>query len=216
MKIHLRIFAILTMLLLMAGGTANKSWAATVTYHILTLPINPSSYDYKMKAEVTGHRLEAFKVIVKDQATVELPTHYKSPLATGFTYYKPDGITSGGTAISLYDDVDKTKGILYDVKNDATPVAEGTAITTNTAEYYVVYTYNASNTIAKLDGSVNYNIGVKGKGFLSLNRGRNNRPAIIPTAKVDPEMLASEDFSYVDNPANGITPYWSNGDNKNK
>ncbi len=216
MKIHLRIFAILTMLLLMAGGTANKSWAATVTYHILTLPINPSSYDYKMKAEVTGHRLEAFKVVVKDQATVELPTHYKSPLATGFTYYKPDGITSGGSAISLYDDVAKTKGILYDVKNDATPVAEGTAITTNTAEYYVVYTYNASNTIAKLDGSVNYNIGVKGKGFLSLNRGRNNRPAVIPTAKVDPEMLASEDFSYVDNPANNITLYWSSGDNKNK
>lgn len=205
------------MFLLMVGAL-NSTWAATVTYHILTLPIDPSTrYDYHMKSDVTGHRLEAFKVVVDNQNTVELPAHYKSPLATGFTYYKPDDITSGGSAISLYDGVTSRKGILYDVKTSPTPtpVAEGTAITTSTAEYYVVYTYNASNTIAKLDGSVNYNIGVKGKGFLSLNRGRNNRPAVIPTAKVDPEMLASPDFSYVESPGNNIGTYWSDGNNKN-
>lgn len=91
-RLHIiRIFTLL--LLLLAGGTANEAWATTVTYHILTLPINPSVYDYHMKAAVTGYRLEAVKVVVNDQTTVELPAHYKSPLATGFTYYEPDGIT---------------------------------------------------------------------------------------------------------------------------
>lgn len=198
-----------------SSAIVNDVWAATVTYHILTLPIDPSRYDYHMKSEVTGHRLEAFKVVVNDQTTVELPAHYKSPLATGFTYYKPDDITKGGSAISLYDGVANCKGFLYDVVASPTPVAEGTAITTNTAEYYVVYTYNASNTIAKLDGTVNYNISVKNLGFLSLNRGRNNRPAVVLKDKVDPEMLASDDFSYVANPGNGIGTYWSSGDNKN-
>lgn len=215
--------------MLVAGGTANEAWAAKVTYHILTLPINPSVYDYHMKAAVTGYRLEAVKVVVNDQTTVELPAHYKSPLATGFTYYKPEDITGhGSSAVSLYDGVASRKGILYkvngedtpgDTSDDATPVSEGSApYNNNTAEYYVVYTYSeAANdgSIAKLDGTVNYNIGVKGKGFLSLNRGRNNRPAVIPTAKVDAEMLASEDFSYVANPGNNIGTYWSSGDNKN-
>ena len=204
------------MFLLMVGAQ-NSTWAAKVTYHILTLPIDPSTrYDYHMKSDVTGHRLEAFKVVVDNQNTVELPAHYKSPLATGFTYYEPKDITGhGSSAVSLYDGVSSRKGILYEVKASPTPVAEGTAITTSTAEYYVVYTYNESNTIAKLDGTVNYNIGVKGKGFLSLNRGRNNRPAVIPTAKADPEMLASLDFSYVDSPGNNIGTYWSDGNNKN-
>ena len=212
----------LSVFLLLSAGLVNQAWAAKVTYHILTLPIDPSTrYDYHMKAAVTGYRLEAVKVVVNNQTTVELPAHYKSPLATGFTYYEPKDITSGGSAISLYDGVDSRKGVLYqvngvdNVESAATVVAEGTRITTNTAEYYVVYTYNESNTIAKLDGSVNYNIGVKGKGFLSLNRGRNNRPAVIPTAKADPEMLASMDFSYVENPGNSIGTYWSDGNNKN-
>ena len=214
-KQYRHIALILTLLLL--GSVVNGAWAAKVTYHILTLPIDPSVYDYHMKGAVTGHRLEAFKVVVDNQSTVELPAHYKSPLATGFTYYEPKDITIGGSAISLYDGVADCKGILYDVNTSPTPspVAEGTAITTNTAEYYVVYTYKTDNTIAKLDGSLNYNIGVKGKGFLSLNRGRNNRPAVIPTAKVDPEMLASPDFSYVASPGNNIGTYWADGNNKN-
>ena len=211
---RLHIIRIFTLLLLMlAGGTANEAWAATVTYHILTLPIDNTIY--KMKSGVNGKRLEAVKIIV-DQTAVELPAHYKSPLAENFKYYETKDITGhGGSAVSLYDDVATCKGVLYEVKGDATEVKEGSAITGSTAEYYVVYTYKTSNTIAKLDGTVNYNIGVKGKGFLSLNRGRNNRPAVIPTAKVDAVMLASEDFSYVANPGNGIGTYWSSGDNKN-
>ena len=115
------------MLLLIAGSITNEAWAATVTYHILTLPIDPSYYDYHMKSGVTGHRLEAFKVVV-DGTTVELPAHYKSPLATGFTYYEPKDITGhGGSAVSLYDGVADCKGVLYDVKTSPTPtpVAEG-------------------------------------------------------------------------------------------
>lgn len=196
------------------GGTMNEAQAATVTYHILTLPINNDIYH--MKREVSDKRLEAVKIIVDKQTTVELPAHYKSPLAENFTYYEPKDITGhGGSAVSLYDDVATWKGVLYEVKGDATEVKEGSGITGSTAEYYVVYTYKTSNTIAKLDGTVNYNIGVKGKGFLSLNRGRNNRPAVIPTAKVDAVMLSSEDFSYVANPGNNIGTYWSSGDNKN-
>lgn len=213
-KTKMHIIRTFLLLLMLIGGTMNEAQAATVTYHILTLPINNDIYH--MKSEVSDKRLEAVKIIVDKQTTVELPAHYKSPLAENFTYYEPKDITGhGGSAVSLYDGVATWKGVLYEVKASPTPVAEGTAITGSTAEYYVVYTYKTSNTIAKLDGTVNYNIGVKGKGFLSLNRGRNNRPAVIPTAKVDAVMLASEDFSYVANPGNGIGTYWSSGDNKN-
>lgn len=187
--------------------------AAKVTYHILTLPITS---DYHMKSDVVvGHRLEAVKVVVDKQSTVELPAHYKSPLATGFTYYAQADITIGAT-VQLYTDNSNTKGTLYDVKGGATPIAEGTNIPGTTAEYYVVYTYNSSNTVAQLDGSQEYNIHVKGKGFLALNRGRNNRPAVVPEGKVDAEMLASEDFVKIENPGGGITTYWTSGDNKNK
>ena len=214
---------IMLALLLLAGSVVSEVWAAKVTYHILTLPIDSvSRYNYHMKAAVHEYRLEAFKVVVDNQSTVELPGHYKSPLATGFTYYKPEDIIGhGGSAVNLYD-YGPNKGVLYKVKGvdtaDPVPtaVAEGATITGSTAEYYVIYTYNASNTIAKLDGSVNYNIGVNGKGFLALNRGRNNRPAVVPKAKVNPEMLALEDFSYVDSPGAGITTFWADGNNKNK
>ena len=214
----------LIVLLLLVGGVVNEAWAAKVTYHILTLPIEPSTrYNHHMVAAVTSHRLEAFKVVVDNQTTVELPAHYKSPLATGFTYYAPSGITIGST-IQLYEYNSKTKGTLYDVKGDAESVTEGTAIPGTTAEYYVVYTYNESNTIAQLDGSVSYNIATmnkdkgvyKDKGFISYNRGRNNRPAVVPTAKVDAEMLASPDFSKIEKPGGSISTYWVSGDNKNK
>ena len=186
--------------------------AAKVTYHILTLPIDNDIYH--MVSAANGKRLEAVKVVVDNQTTVELPAHYKSPLATGFTYYAPSDITIGST-ISLYTTNTATKGTLYDVKASPTPIAEGTTIPGSTAEYYVVYTYNSSNTVAKLDGSQNYNIGVKGKGYLAYNRGRNDRPAVVPAAKVDPEMLASSDFMKVESPGAGIGTYWSSGDNKN-
>lgn len=223
-----RFIGCLIMLLLVAGAAMNTARAAKVTYHILTLPIDSvNRYNHHMKAAVHGYRLEAVKIVVDDKAhtSVELPANYKSPLATDFTYYKPEDITGhGGSAINLYD-YGPNKGVLYRVKgedtplddsDDATPVAEGTAITTSTAEYYVTYTYNESSGHAKLDGSEKYNIQVRNKGFLALNRGRNNRPAVIPQDKVDPEMLSTEDFSYVEDPGNGIGTYWADGNNKNK
>ena len=228
MKQYIRIF---TLFILCFAGMHNEAWAAKVTYHILTLPIDNDIYHMVDAAD--GYRLEAVKVVVDNQTTVELPAHYKSPLAENFKYYLPADITVGGSAISLYTTNTATKGKLYQVNgedtpeddsDDATPVAEGTVIAGTSAEYYVVYTYNESNTIAKLDGSVRYNIGTmnkdkgvyKDKGFISLNRGRNNRPAVVPTGNVNPEMLANEDFSYIETPGAGISPYWSDGNNKNK
>ena len=226
---HIAYF-LLTLLLL--TGVANKTWATDVTYHILTLPIDNSIYH--MTSTVNDKRLEAFKVTIKGQSQLELPAAYKSPLATGFTYYATGDVTKSASAVKLFDATDnKNKGYTYvvrgentpkDTSDDAAPVAEGTKLPDGTAEYYVVYTYNSSNEIAQLDGSVKYNINtigydkstVKEKGFMAYNRGRNNRPAILPKGKVDPEMLASEDFMKVDVTGTSVSPYWSSGDNKNK
>ena len=219
---HIALVSILLLLCCMV----NEAWAAKVTYHILTLPIDSTSrYNYHMKAAIHGHRLEAFKIVVDNQTTVELPAHYKSPLATNFKYYKPEDITIGAVT-KLFDNPNNpNKGIIYDIKagSEAKNVAEGTVIAGTTAEYYVVYTYNESNTIAKLDGTVSYNIATmnkdkgvyKDKGFFAYNRGRNNRPAVVPTAKVDPEMLASEDFMKIESPGGSISTYWKDGNNKN-
>ena len=206
--------------------------ATDVTYHILTLPIDNDIYH--MKAELSGKRLEAFKVTVKGQSKLELPAAYKSPLATGFTYYKADDVTKSPSAVKLFDATNnQNKGYTYVVKgedtsgdtsDDAIPVAENTTLSGTTAEYYVVYTYNSSNEIAELDGNVKYNIKAIGydnkgkeveKGFLAYNRGRNNRPAVLPKTIIDPEMLASEDFMKVDVSSTKVSPYWSSGDNKN-
>ena len=136
---------------------------------------------------VTGYRLEAIKVVV-DQSSVQLPDQFKSPLVSTYTYYPASAdIIKGnsGKALQLFANNTNTKGFIYQIKGVDTadppapsPVAEGTPISGDEAEYYVIYEYNeASNTIVKLDGTVNYNIGIKGKGFLSYNRGRNNRHA---------------------------------------
>ena len=213
-KLHIRLFALLLLLLTAAP---HQSWATDVTYHILTLPINPSTYDYHMKSEITGKRLEAVKIVVTDQTILELPAHFKSPLATGFTYYKASDVTKSGSAVKLFNESNNThKGYTYEVKGGAIPVVEKTELSGSKAEYYVVYTYNASNTIAQLNGLVKYNLSVKNKGFFSLNRGRNNRPAVVPTAKVSPEMLASEEFAYIDSPGSGIATYWKDKTNYNK
>ena len=213
---HTRVFTFLLTLLLL-GGAGNKAWATDVTYHILTLPINNDIYH--MKAEISGKRLEAFKVTVKGQSQLELPAAYKSPLATGFTYYavSDPNITKSGSAVQLFANNKNTKGYTYEVGGSATPVSEGTMLSGGTAEYYVVYTYNASNEIAKLDGSVRYNIKTIGydskskeveKGFMAYNRGRNNRPAVLPKTIVNPENLASEDFMEVDVTSTKVAPYW--------
>lgn len=234
MKQHRFILRILLVaLILLAGGAANKAWATDVTYHILTLPIDNSIYH--MTSTVSGKRLEAFKVTVPGQSNLELPTAYKSPLVGSFTYYAASDVTESGSAVKLFDATNnQNKAYTYVVRgedtpeddsDDATPIAEGTSLSGAKADYYVVYTYNASNTIAQLNGLVKYNIKAIGydnkgkeveKGFFAYNRGRNNRPAVLPKGKVDPEMLASEDFMKVDVSGTGVSPYWSSGDNKNK
>ena len=167
-KLHIRLFALLLLLLTAAP---HQSWATDVTYHILTLPIDNGIYH--MKAEISGKRLEAVKVVVTGQTQLELPAHFKSPLATGFTYYKASDVTKSGSAVKLFDATNNShKAFTYEVNGGAIPVAEKDDVTGSTAEYYVVYTYNASNTIAQLNGSVKYNLSVKNKGFFSLNRGR--------------------------------------------
>lgn len=211
-KLHIRLFALLLLLLTAAP---HQSWATDVTYHILTLPIDNGIYH--MKAEISGKRLEAVKVVVTGQTQLELPAHFKSPLATGFTYYKASDVTKSGSAVKLFDATNNShKAFTYEVNGGAIPVAEKDDVTGSTAEYYVVYTYNASNTIAQLNGSVKYNLSVKNKGFFSLNRGRNNRPAAMPKGKVDAEMLASEEFVHIDNPGSGIATYWKDNTNYNK
>ena len=232
-RIKRHIIRLLTLLLFTAA--AHQAWATDVTYHILTLPIDPSVYDYHMKSSVTGWRLEAVKVVQKGQSTLELPAHYKSPLVTpgSFKYYKASDVTkdNSGNAQNLFDN-GPIKGVLYRVngentpttEDDATPVAEGSTLPSGSVEYYVVYTYDASNEIAKLDGLVHYNIKTKykdkgtwkDKGFIAYNRGRNNRPAVLPTANVDPEMLASEDFMVASVDGTKVSPYWKDGNNKNK
>ena len=200
------------MMFLLLAGAKNSTWAATVTYHILTLPIDNDIYH--MKTEVNGWRLEAVKVVVDNADQVRLPSQYKSPLVSEFKYYKASDITNAGKAATLYDNA-SIKGIRYKVKGidtegSSTPVAEGSDI--DATEYYVIYTYNVDNNIVKLDGSVRYNIKIKNKGFLAYNRGRNNRPAVVPD-NVAPEMLSSEDFVKIDNPGGGITTYWDGGTN---
>lgn len=210
-------------LLLMAGGALQHAWATDVTYHILTLPIDNSIYH--MKSEFSGKRLEAVKVTAKGQSTLELPAQYKSPLATGFTYYAASDVTKSASAVKQFDATNNpNKAYYYTINGGATPIAEGSAVSEGTAEYYVVYTYNTSNTIAKLDGSVRYNIKTIGydgkgkeveKGFMALNRGRNNRPAVLPSSKIDPDMLSDEDFVKVDLTGTKVADYWTSGDNKN-
>ena len=86
------------------------------------------------------------------------------------------------------------------------------------SDIYVTYEYNPDNTIAKLDGSRTYNIKLGDYGFLALNRGRNNRPAVIPAAKIadHPEYLTSEEFVEISHDpnkqdipeTNSVQGYW--------
>ena len=222
MKQYRFIIRILLVFMLLAGAQ-NKVCATDVTYHILTLPIDNNIYH--MKAELSGKRLEAFKVTIKGQSQLELPAQYKSPLVGSFTYYAASDVTVSGSAVKLFDATNnQNKAFYYTINGGASAVGEGKTLSGNTADYYVVYTYNSSNEIAQLDGSVKYNIKAKGydkgkdveKGFFAYNRGRNNRPAVLPKTIVDPEMLASEDFMKVDVSSTKVSPYWSHGDNRNK
>ncbi len=230
-RLHHRIFTFLLTLLLLSG-VVNEAWATNVTYHILTLPIDNNIYH--MKDEISGKRLEAFKVTITGQSQLELPAQYKSPLAKDFTYYAADDVTKSASVVNLFANNNNTKGFTYELKGGATPVAEGTTLSVSETEYYVVYTYNTSNTIAKLDGSVKYNIKTIGynnnnkeveKGFFALNRGRNNRPAVLPKTLVNSENLSSEDFMKFEYDTkdknrfvNGtkVSAFWVDNNNKNK
>jgi hypothetical protein len=209
-RLHIiRIFTLL--LLLLAGGTMNEAWAAKVTYHVLTLPFTTKKADGTNFQE--NIRVEAIRVIVDNGTQVELPAHFKSPLAENFTYYAADDVTQSVNPEDIYQYL--TKAYTYTISDSATPLEEGSSITTD-CHIYVIYTYKADNGIAKLDGSKIYNIAIGG-GFLAYNRGRNNRPAIVPKKYVTAEELTSEEFVKVDlsDGKSGITTYWQSGDNKN-
>ena len=198
-------------LLLMMAGAANEARAAKVTYHVLTLPIDAS--EAHMVSAVDGKRLEAVRAIVDNATTIELPAHFKSPLATNFKYYAASEVEASA-ATELHSGSNRVKGIIYNLKAGAVETAEGATVDAN-MDIYVTYDYvGNSNAIAKLDGTGIYNIGVK-KGFLALNRGRNNRPAVVPKSMVSDAQMISEDFVKVDVSGSGITTYWSSGDNKN-
>ena len=214
MKIQIRHIALLLLMLLL-GGMVNETWAAgyKVTYHILTLPINTSRYDYHMNAAFDGKRLEAFRYVENNATTIKLPDTYKSPLAKNFKYYYDGDNIVKTAAAQLYSDNTATKSWSYSIIDETAVVAENTTLTGN-CNIYVTYEYDDSKDI-KLDGSVKYNITMSG-GYMALNRGRNNRLAVIPENLVSSEQLASEDFVYVDvSSVKDITTYWATN-NKNK
>ena len=210
MKKNRYIAFLITVLLLLCGMT-NEVWAAKVTYHILTLPFTTYNDDgTPYKSDI---RVEALRVIVDNGTQVELPAHFKSPLAENFTYWASDTVTKSTNAEKLYPH-NGTSAFTYTFTG-STPIPAGTAVTKN-CDIYVTYTYKTDNTVAKLDGSKTYNIYIRG-GFLAYNRGRNNRPAVVPEKYVTTGQLANEDFVKVDltDGKSGITTYWSSGDNKN-
>ena len=122
------------MFLLMAGGAANETWAFKVTYHVLTLEIN--STDANMVSAVNGKRLEAIRVIVDNAATIELPAHFKSPLAENFKYWA-DNQVEKSAATALYANHD-TKGIIYNLKASPVETTEGASVTSD-CDIYVTY-----------------------------------------------------------------------------
>jgi len=221
-KQYRHIALILTLLLL--GSVVNEAWATKVTYHIITLPMNHETLHTQAKYD--GWRMEAVRVIVDVQTEVRLPDHFKSPLAKNFKYWSSESIRSYGTAQNIYEK-HANKYFLFQINgeqtpsddsDDASPLTEGDPITSNSdIDIYVTYEYNPDNTIAKLDGSVNYNVRL-GDGFLAYNRGRNNRPCVIPKQYVSDEQLISDDFVFVDVSkvsSEKITTYFDNS-NENK
>ena len=213
----------LFVLLLLLGGTTNEAWAYKVTYHILTLPMT-SERPGNTKSEYYNWRMEAVRVVVDDASNVVLDDHFKSPLAMNFKYYAEADVTQNGTAQAIYAN-NTSKYYLYKIKgedtptteDDVTPLAEGADIPSNDYHVYVTYEYNPDNGIAKLDGSETYNITI-GDGFLAYNRGRNNRPAVIPKQYVSAEQLTNDDFVYVDvSKVSGLKDktYWADSKNKN-
>ena len=215
MKQYRFIIRTLLVFLLLSAGLVNQAWAATVTYHVLTLPMSSSVYN--IKSTYNGKRLEAIQVKVDNATSIELPVQFKSPLATNFQYYKADQVTKSATAVDLYDN-GSNKAYIYELNATPTATPEGDHVSSN-IDIYVTYDYiyaasETGNTIAKLNGSASYNIAVT-NGFLAYNKGRNNRPAVVPRNMVTAEQLVSPTFVKLNVSGSGITTYWSSGDNKN-
>ena len=215
----IRLFALL---LLLAGGVNNEVWGAyKVTYHILTLPINNSIYHMDGSDGIfAGKRLEAVRVIDNNATTVQLPDDYKSPLAKNFKYYASSNVTKSATAKAMYKFSDKNKAFYYTITAEDDEHDIGGNTVSSNMDVYVTYEYDDSKGI-KLDGTENYNIPMS-SGFLALNRGRNNRIAVISETSglVSAEDLVSEDFVNIvpynvkndKIPGTNITTYF-NGEN---
>ena len=213
-KARIRNIALIFTLLLL-GCMANEAWAYKVTYHILTLPIDNNIYH--LADDFSGKRLEAVRVVDNSATIVDLPAAFKSPLVTpgSFKYYASNDVTKSATAVAMYAYSGNNKSYYYSINGNATNIA-GNAVSSN-IEVYVTYEYNADNTIYKLDGSKKYNLSMSG-GYLALNRGRNNRIAVIPenSGRVSAEALASDDFVKIDVSGisgTSITNYWNGNPN---
>lgn len=205
----------LVLLMLLLGGMANEAWAYKVTYHILTLPIDNNIYH--LANDFNGKRLEAVRVVDNSATIVDLPAAFKSPLVTpgSFKYYASTDVTKSDNAVAMYAYSGNNKSYYYSVNGDAADIA-GNTVSSN-MEVYVTYEYNANNTIYKLDGSKKYNLSMSG-GYLALNRGRNNRIAVIPESsnRVSAEDLASDDFVKVNVSGisgTNISNYWNGNPN---
>lgn len=188
----------------------NEAWAAKVTYHILTLPFTTKKADGTSFKE--NIRVEAIRVIVDNGTEVELPSHFMSPLAENFTYYAAADVTQSASTQQIYQN-HNTKAYTYTISGSAEPLTPNSGISSD-CHIYVTYTYKMDNGIADLTGGTIYNIAISG-GFLAINRGRNNRPAIVPKKYVTAEDLSSPEFVKVDVTGSGITTYWQSNDNKN-
>ena len=220
---RLRYIGFMMALLLMVGGHS-PAWAAyTVKYHILTLPMT-ADRPGNTKSEYYTWRMEALRVIVDNQTTLQpLPTHFQSPLAENFKYYASGKVTQlAGGSKQIYENHSQNKYYLYKIngedtvtdEDDVSPMSIGDAITSD-CDIYVTYDYNASNNVAKLDGTEKYNIIISG-GFLAYNKGRNNRLAVIPEKYNDEdivsgEQLCSDEFVKVDlsGKNTGISTWWN-------
>lgn len=194
------------MLLLMAGGMVSEVWAKEITYHILTMPFTVGNYnntgDYKANI-----RVEALQCTSK-ASTVGLPAEFKSPLATGYRYWK----TATSTYTYLYDyehnnNIVNTKYYIYQCEagnayaclTDEITDLENTSSDADRipSDIYVTYEYNSSNGILDLTGVANYNVAITSKGvqkFMCYNRSRNNRIANANATGVSGDDLASDDF----------------------
>ncbi|MBE6324158.1 MAG: hypothetical protein E7074_04160 [Bacteroidales bacterium] len=214
---RLKYIGFLMALLLLLCGMATPAWAAKVTYHILTLPIDNDIYH--MRSTFDNQRLEAVRVVVEPATSVELPAAFKSPLAKNFRYYLSGKVTQNAAAQS-YDISAKNKSRYYSIPNETDSITTSSYTVTSNIDVYVTYEYDNTKGLL-LDGTAKYNIPMSG-GFLALNRGRNNRLAVISETSglVSAEDLVSEDFVRIADaskdkiPGTNITTYW-NGNTAN-